>query len=118
MQGGKDLPGSDGIWQNRPDGDQVMFEPTVEPYFYPDSTGYRRTNRVRGSSVTRQRLRKYNWCLEFDIKGLFDYDLDTPLKNASSEISFLNSWSILIVSSVSGKRYTSSFVVLSVGHIY
>ncbi len=53
---------------------KMMFEPTVEPYFYPDSYGYRpNKSALDAVGVTRQRCWKYDWCLEFDIKGLFDY---------------------------------------------
>jgi len=52
---------------------KMMFEPTVEPYFYPDSYGYRpNKSALDAVGVTRQRCWKYDWCLEFDIKGLFD----------------------------------------------
>ena len=52
---------------------KLVFEPTVEPYFYPDSYGYRpNKSALDAVGVTRQRCWRYDWCLEFDIKGLFD----------------------------------------------
>ena len=52
---------------------KIMFEPDVEPHFYPDSYGYRpNKSALDAVGVTRQRCWKYNWVLEFDIKGLFD----------------------------------------------
>ena len=52
---------------------KLMFEPTVEPYFLPDSYGYRpNKSALEAVGVTRQRCWKYNWILEYDIKGLFD----------------------------------------------
>ncbi len=49
------------------------FEPTVEPYFLPDSYGYRpRKSALDAVGVTRERCWRYDWVLEFDIKGLFD----------------------------------------------
>lgn len=52
---------------------KLVFEPTVEPYFYPDSYGYRpNKSALDAVGVTRQRCWQYDWCIEFDIKGLFD----------------------------------------------
>jgi RNA-directed DNA polymerase len=50
-----------------------MIEPDLEPLFLPDSYGYRpRKSALDAVGVTRQRCWKYDWVLEFDIKGLFD----------------------------------------------
>ena len=52
---------------------KLVFEPLVEPYFYPDSYGYRvGKSALEAIGITRQRCWKSNWILEFDIKGLFD----------------------------------------------
>lgn len=52
---------------------KLVFEPIVEPYFYSDSYGYRpNKSALDAVGVTRQRCWQYDWCLEFDIKGLFD----------------------------------------------
>lgn len=52
---------------------KLVFEPIVEPHFYPDSYGYRpNKSALDAVGVTRQRCWLYDWCLEFDIKGLFD----------------------------------------------
>lgn len=52
---------------------KMYFEPKVEPYFHPDSYGYRPSkSAIDAVAVTRQRCWRYNWLLEFDIKGLFD----------------------------------------------
>ena len=49
------------------------FEPSVEPYFHPDSYGYRPgKSALQAIGVTRQRCWRYDYVLEFDIKGLFD----------------------------------------------
>lgn len=49
------------------------FEPKVEPYFHPDSYGYRPgKSAIDAVAITRTRCWRYNWLLEFDIKGLFD----------------------------------------------
>jgi RNA-directed DNA polymerase len=52
---------------------KIYFEPQVEPYYHHDSYGYRPgKSAVDALAITRQRCWKYNWVLEFDIKGLFD----------------------------------------------
>ncbi|KJS69456.1 MAG: DNA polymerase [Peptococcaceae bacterium BICA1-7] len=52
---------------------KIYFEPKVEPCFHPDSYGYRTGKSAKDAlAVTRQRCWKYDWVLEFDIKGLFD----------------------------------------------
>jgi len=52
---------------------KLAFEPTVEPYFLPDSYGYRpNKSALDAVGVTRQRCWKYDWVVEFDIRGLFD----------------------------------------------
>jgi RNA-directed DNA polymerase len=52
---------------------KLIFEPCVEPYFFPDSYGYRpNKSALDAVGITRQRCWKYDWALEFDIKGLFD----------------------------------------------
>jgi RNA-directed DNA polymerase len=52
---------------------KLMLEPKLEPIFLPDSYGYRpKKSALDAVDVTRQRCWKYDWVLEFDIKGLFD----------------------------------------------
>lgn len=52
---------------------KMTFEPSVEPFFLPDSYGYRPgKSALEAVSVTRKRCWQYDWVLEFDIKGLFD----------------------------------------------
>ena len=52
---------------------KMTFEPAVEPIFLDDSYGYRPgKSALDAVSVTRQRCWRYDWVLEFDIKGLFD----------------------------------------------
>jgi RNA-directed DNA polymerase len=49
------------------------FEPLVEPYFHEDSYGYRpKKSAIQAVAATRKRCWRYDWVLEFDIKGLFD----------------------------------------------
>ena len=50
-----------------------LIEPDLDPIFLPDSYGYRpRKSALDAVEVTRKRCWKYDWVLEFDIKGLFD----------------------------------------------
>lgn len=52
---------------------KLVFEPTVEPVFLPDSYGYRPgKSALDAIEVTRKRCWQYDWTLEFDIKGMFD----------------------------------------------
>ncbi len=50
-----------------------VIEPILDPIFLADSYGYRpRKSALDAVGVTRERCWKYDWVLEFDIKGLFD----------------------------------------------
>lgn len=52
---------------------KLYFEPMVEPIFHSDSYGYRPgKSAIDAVRVTRTRCWRYDWVLEFDIKGLFD----------------------------------------------
>jgi RNA-directed DNA polymerase len=50
-----------------------LIEPDMEAIFLSDSYGYRPgKSALDAVGVTRERCWKYDWVLEFDIKGLFD----------------------------------------------
>jgi RNA-directed DNA polymerase len=50
-----------------------LIEPDIDSIFLKDSYGYRPgKSALDAIGVTRERCWKYNWVLEFDIKGLFD----------------------------------------------
>ena len=50
-----------------------LIEPDLDAIFLADSYGYRPgKSALDAIGVTRKRCRKYDWVLEFDIKGLFD----------------------------------------------
>ena len=52
---------------------RLVFEPKVEAIFLEDSYGYRpNKSALDAIEVTRQRCWRYDYVLEFDIKGLFD----------------------------------------------
>lgn len=76
---------------------KIYFEPRVEPYFHPDSYGYRPgKSAVDALKVTRQRCWKYDWVLEFDIKGLFDnIDHEVLMKAVCKHTD--NPWVILYI---------------------
>jgi RNA-directed DNA polymerase len=58
---------------------KLIFEPCVESHFLPDSYGYRpNKSALDAVGVTRQRCWRYDWVLEYDIRGLFD-NLDHEL---------------------------------------
>ena len=49
------------------------LEPKLEPYFHPDSYGYRpEKSAIEAIGVTRQRCWRYSWVFDLDIKGFFD----------------------------------------------
>jgi RNA-directed DNA polymerase len=50
-----------------------LIEADLDSIFLPDSYGYRpRKSALDAVGVTRQGCWKYDWVLEFDIRGLFD----------------------------------------------
>ena len=52
---------------------KLALEPNLEPIFLPDSYGYRPgKSALDAIAVTRERCWRFDWVLEFDIKGLFD----------------------------------------------
>jgi len=52
---------------------KITLEPVLEPIFDDDSYGYRpRRSAHQAIAITRERCWKYNWVVEFDVKGLFD----------------------------------------------
>ncbi len=56
-----------------------FLEQVLEPHFDPDSYGYRPSRSAQDAvRVTRKRCFKYDWVLEFDVKGAFD-NLDHDL---------------------------------------
>jgi RNA-directed DNA polymerase len=76
---------------------KIYFEPQVEPYFHPDSYGYRPGKSAADAlAVTRQRCWRYDWLLEFDIKGLFD-NIDHELLMKAVRKHTDNPWVILYI---------------------
>lgn len=52
---------------------KIVLEPILDPLFDENSFGYRpNKSALEAIGVTRRRCWKYDWVVEFDIKGLFD----------------------------------------------
>jgi len=52
---------------------KMILEPILEPVFDDNSYGYRPGRSAHDAiDVTRKRCWKYDWVVEFDVKGLFD----------------------------------------------
>lgn len=76
---------------------KLTFEPLVDPYFLEDSYGYRPgKSALDAVGVVRQRCWKYDWVLEFDIKGLFD-NIDHELLMKAVKKHTNNPWVILYI---------------------
>ena len=76
---------------------KLTFEPLVEPCFHENSYGYRpNKSALDAVGITRQRCWKYDWVLEFDIKGLFD-NIDHTLLMKAVRKHTDNSWVILYI---------------------
>ncbi len=74
-----------------------LIEPDLDPLFLPDSYGYRpRKSALDAVGVTRERCWKYDWVLEFDIKGLFD-DIDHELLLRAVQKHVKCEWALLYI---------------------
>src|SRR5216684_6180793 len=74
-----------------------VIEPILDPVFLADSYGYRpRKSALDAVGVTRERCWKYDWVLEFDIKGLFDnIDHDLLLRAVRKHVKC--KWALLYI---------------------
>ena len=74
-----------------------LIEPDLDPIFLADSYGYRPgKSALDAIGITRERCRKYNWVLEFDIKGLFD-NIDHELLLRAVRKHVKCKWALLYV---------------------
>ena len=74
-----------------------VIEPILEPIFLADSYGYRpKKSALDAVGVTRERCWKYNWVLEFDIKGLFD-NIDHELLLRAVRKHITCKWALLYI---------------------
>jgi len=76
---------------------KLSFEPLVEPHFLGDSYGYRPGKSAHQAlAVTRERCWRYDWVLEFDIRGLFD-NIDHHLLMKAVKKHTSNPWLLLYI---------------------
>ena len=74
-----------------------VIEPILDPIFLADSYGYRPNKSALGAvGATRQRCWKYDWVLEFDIKGLFD-NIDHELLLRAVRKHVTCKWALLYI---------------------
>ena len=74
-----------------------LIEPDLDPIFLADSYGYRpRKSAHDAIGVTRERCWKYDWVLEFDIKGLFD-NIDHELLLRAVRKHVTCTWALLYI---------------------
>src|SRR5262249_9006504 len=74
-----------------------LIEPDLDPIFLADSYGYRPgKSALDAIGVTRERCRKFNWVLEFDVKGLFD-NIDHELMLRAVRKHVKCKWALLYI---------------------
>ena len=74
-----------------------MIEPDLDKIFLADSYGYRPDKSALDAvGVTRERCWKYDWVLEFDIKGLFD-NIDHSLLMRAVRKHVTCPWALLYI---------------------
>ena len=74
-----------------------ITEPILDSVFLADSYGYRpRKSALDAVGVTRERCWKYDWVLEFDIKGLFD-NIDHELLLRAIRKHVTCKWALLYI---------------------
>jgi RNA-directed DNA polymerase len=74
-----------------------FIEPDLDPIFLADSYGYRpRKSALDAVGITRERCWKYDWVLEFDIKGLFD-NIDHALLLRAVRKHVTTTWALLYI---------------------
>ena len=74
-----------------------VIEPNLDSVFLVDSYGYRpRKSALDAVGVTRERCWKYDWVLEFDIKGLFD-NIDHELLLRAIRRHVTCKWALLYI---------------------
>ena len=74
-----------------------VIEPDLDAVFLADSYGYRPgKSALDAVEVTRERCWKYDWLLEFDIKGLFD-NIDHELLLRAVRRHVTCPWALLLI---------------------
>ena len=76
---------------------KMQLEPLVEPYFHPDSYGYRPgKSALDAVAIARQRCWRYDWVVDLDIRGFFD-NLDHSLVMRAVRRFTHSKWVLLYV---------------------
>ena len=76
---------------------KLVIEPILDSVFLADSYGYRpNKSALDAVGVTRERCWKYDWVLEFDIKGLFD-NIDHELLLRAVRKHITCKWALLYI---------------------
>jgi RNA-directed DNA polymerase len=76
---------------------KLLIEPILDSVFLADSYGYRpNKSALDAVGVTRERCWKYDWVLEFDIKGLFD-NIDHELLLRAVQKHITCKWALLYI---------------------
>jgi RNA-directed DNA polymerase len=89
---------------------KLVIEPILDPIFLADSYGYRpNKSALDAVGVTRERCWKYDWVLEFDIKGLFD-NIDHELLLRAVRKHITCKWALLYI-----ERWLKASMVLEDG---
>jgi RNA-directed DNA polymerase len=74
-----------------------VIEPNLDPVFLADSYAYRPSKSALDAvGVTRERCWKYDWVVEFDIKGLFD-NIDHKLLLRAVRKHVTCKWALLYI---------------------
>lgn len=76
---------------------KLYIEPKIDPIFHEDSYGYRpKKSALHAVGKVRERCWKFNWVLEFDIKGLFD-NIDHDLLLKAVRFHIKDEWILLYI---------------------
>lgn len=87
---------------------KMSLEPKIETYFLNDSYGYRPGKSAHDAiKITRERCWRYDWVLEFDIRGLFD-NIDHELLMKAVNKHADEKWEILYI-----KRWLTASITIN-----
>ncbi|MBU8909021.1 group II intron reverse transcriptase/maturase [Desertibacillus haloalkaliphilus] len=90
---------------------KMYFESKVEPIFHEDSYGYRPSKSALDAiGQARKRCWKYDYVIEFDIKGLFD-NIDHELLMRAVQKHVKESWILMYI-----QRWLKAPFINSEGH--
>ena len=91
---------------------KLYMEPQVEPLFHEDSYGYRpNKSALDAVGKARERCWRYDWVVEFDIKGLFD-NIDHELMMRAVDKHVSQQWVRLYI-----ERWNTTPIVTAKGEM-